>query len=161
MSAVLLALFNDLGNARQLRTLLVRDGFPTDRVELTAHGEAGRAGLQPAASEPEQFRRYFGTLFDLEGERAFVDVLAERVSGGALSAVAVHPRGELETSRAGEIMRAAGALEVVPHDLASQRFEHAASSGKRPMLENLLPHAAPDTHCLYCWLFPQGPDHRH
>jgi hypothetical protein len=45
MSAVLLAVFNDYGAAERVRIDLVRDGFPTDRVEVTACCEPGRAGL--------------------------------------------------------------------------------------------------------------------
>ena len=36
MSAVILAVFNDYETAERVRVMLVRDGFPTDRVELTA-----------------------------------------------------------------------------------------------------------------------------
>jgi len=50
MSAVLLAVFNEYGGADRVRTRLVGDGFPTDRVELTACCEPGRAGLHRAAS---------------------------------------------------------------------------------------------------------------
>jgi hypothetical protein len=42
MSAVLLAVFNEYGVADRVRTKLVGDGFPTDRVELTASCEPGR-----------------------------------------------------------------------------------------------------------------------
>ena len=44
MSAVLLAVFNDYEAAERVRLTLFRDGFPTDRVELTATCELGRAG---------------------------------------------------------------------------------------------------------------------
>src|SRR5438034_279196 len=50
MSAVLLAVFNDYETAERVRVTLVRDGFPTDRVELTAACELGRAGFEPADS---------------------------------------------------------------------------------------------------------------
>ena len=36
MSAVLLAVFNDYETADRVRLELFRDGFPTDRVDLTA-----------------------------------------------------------------------------------------------------------------------------
>ena len=42
MSAVLLAVFSQYGDADRVRTRLVRDGFPTDRVELTARSDRGR-----------------------------------------------------------------------------------------------------------------------
>jgi hypothetical protein len=50
MSAVLLAVFNDYDAADRVRVTLVRDGFPTDRVHLTAACELGCAGLEPASS---------------------------------------------------------------------------------------------------------------
>ena len=62
MSAVLLALFNDYAVADRVRTVLVQDGFPTDRVELTACCDPGRAGMEPAKSPHEQFVQYFGSL---------------------------------------------------------------------------------------------------
>jgi hypothetical protein len=57
MSAVLLAVFNDYEAAERVRIELVRDGFPTDRVELTACCEPGRAGLLPGDSPHEKFAR--------------------------------------------------------------------------------------------------------
>ena len=50
MSAVLLAVFGQYGDADRVRTKLVSDGFPTDRVELTSSAEPGRAGVQPRTS---------------------------------------------------------------------------------------------------------------
>ena len=47
MSAVLLAVFNDYACADQVRMDLFHDGFPTDRVELTACCELGRAAYHP------------------------------------------------------------------------------------------------------------------
>ena len=80
MSAVLLAVFDRFGDAQRVRTRLVRDGFPTDRVELTAREESGRAGLQPATSVRGQFEQYFGTLLARQGERDLAQRLAERVA---------------------------------------------------------------------------------
>jgi hypothetical protein len=42
MSAALLAIFSEYKVAERVRVELVRDGFPTDRVELTAGCETGR-----------------------------------------------------------------------------------------------------------------------
>ena len=100
MSAVLLGVFNKFDDAERVRTRLVSDGFPTDRVELTASCEKGRAGLQPAPSSRAQFLQYFRTLFDQEDERAFAELLAARVEDGAATTIAVHPRGGIETRRA-------------------------------------------------------------
>ena len=57
MSAVMLAVFSEYGVAERVRTQLVSDVFPTDRVELTASAEPGRAGLQGSRrTEPEWLR---------------------------------------------------------------------------------------------------------
>src|SRR5438067_13872489 len=79
MSAVLLAVFNEYEVADRVRTKLVGDGFPTDRVELTASCEPGRAGLHPAASARARFAQYFLTLLTEDEERPFVELLVERV----------------------------------------------------------------------------------
>ena len=128
MSAVLLAVFSGFGDAERVRTRLVRDGFPTDRVELTASSEKGRAGLLPAPSAASaQFQQYFRTLFSQEDERAFAELLARRVDEGAAATVAVHPRGHIETTRATQTRKSEGAQEVIGHDLNNQAFEHAAA----------------------------------
>jgi len=62
MSAVLLAVFNDYEAAERVRLTLFRDGFPTDRVELTATCELGRAGCEPADSVHGKCVQYFRTL---------------------------------------------------------------------------------------------------
>ncbi|HUL18978.1 MAG TPA: hypothetical protein VLV29_06890 [Steroidobacteraceae bacterium] len=154
MSAVLLAVFKRFTDAERVRTSLVRDGFPTDRVELTARTEPGRAGELPAGSARQQFEQYFGTLFDDDHERGFVQAIADRVECGSIATVAVHPRGDIETARATQILQREGASEVVSHDLESQAFEFAASSAEVPMVGHLLPRKS-DNECFYCWLFPE------
>ena len=69
MSAVLLAIFNDYTIADQVRMELFHDGFPTDRVELTACCELGRAALQPDDSPHGKCVKYFRALLPSEDER--------------------------------------------------------------------------------------------
>ena len=76
MSAVLLAIFNEHKIAERVRLELVHDGFPTDRVELTAGCEPGRAGLGPADSPHGRFVQYFRVLFTFEDERHYAEQLA-------------------------------------------------------------------------------------
>jgi hypothetical protein len=152
----MLAIFNRFCDAESVRTELVKDGFPTDRVELTATGEKGRAGLEPADSSHGQFTQYFGTLFDREGDRMFVEELAKRVANGSVATIAVHPRGDNETSRATEIFEKQGALQVVPHDLENQAFESAASSESSSWLEHLLPQYAGDSGRFCLRSLPDG-----
>jgi hypothetical protein len=164
MSAVLLAVFGNFSEAEKVRTELVRDGFPTDRVELTARHDQGRAGLQPAASTQDRFVQYYRMLFDQDDERAFAETLAVRVAAGSAATVTVHPRGDIETSRAAQILEERGAQELVAHDLHNQSFERAASPRGTSVLGQLLPDNPLRAHCFYCWLFPeevQGRDHRH
>jgi hypothetical protein len=157
MSAVLLAVFNRFSDAQRVRTLLVTDGFPTDRVELTSNDEPGRAALQPGPSRRQRLEQYFGTLLKAAHERAVVEALADRVEGGVIVTIAVHPRGNLETARAAQILDTAGAQEVVGHDLEHQAFEHAASSTEGSWLSHLTPDNPSGTHCIYCRLFPEHP----
>jgi hypothetical protein len=154
MSAVLIAVFNRFGDAERVRTRLVGDGFPTDRVELTASCEKGRAGLLPAPSSRAQFQHYFRTLFSQEDERAFTELLAARVDEGAAATVAVHPRGHIETMRAAHILESEGAQEVVGHDLRNQAFEHAAAPTEGAWITHLAPDNPTGADCIYCRLFP-------
>ena len=157
MSAVILAVFNEYSAADRVRTRLVSDGFPTDRVELTASSEPGRAGLQPAGSMREKFAQYFRTLLSEEDERPFVEGLAERVAGGAAT-ITVHPRGTIEIERAAEILEREGAAEVVGHDLQKQSFEHAASRGDGYWVRHFMLDNPTGADCIYCRLFP---GHKH
>jgi hypothetical protein len=130
MSAVLVAVFNECQAAEHVRIALMRDGFPTDRVELTAGCEPGRAGLGPAGSAHERFVQYFRALFTFEEEREQARQLAECVSNGGAT-ITVHPRGAKETARAARILAGASPLQVLSHDLANQTLKRAAA---RPWL---------------------------
>jgi hypothetical protein len=152
MSAVLLAVFNEYGPAERVRTRLVREGFPTDRVELTSSAEPGRAGTLPADTPHGKFVQYFRTLLSKDEEQPFVDALASRVAGGAAT-IAVHPRGAIETERAAEILQKEGAVEVVGHDLENQSFEHAAAHEDVHSVRHFLLGKPGDADCIYCRLF--------
>jgi hypothetical protein len=159
MSAVLLAVFKEYGAADRVRTRLVRDGFPTDRVELTASVEPGRAGVQPAGTTRARFTQYFRTLLSKQHEQPFVEVLADRVAGGAAT-ITVHPRGAIETARATEILKDEGAVELVGHDLEKQSFEHAAARGEGYWVRHFMLDNPTGADCIYCRLFP-GHKHEH
>jgi hypothetical protein len=152
MSAILLAVFDDHPIAERVRVALVRDGFPTDRVELTAWCEPGRAGLAPADSPHDKFVQYFGVLFTLEGERHYAEQLAERVEKGAAT-ITVHPRGAIETARALAILGDAGAVQVISHHLANQMLERAAARHERPWIRNFWIDTTSEADCIYCRLF--------
>jgi len=136
MSAVLAALFPSHAVAVNVRTRLVTDGFPTDRVELTSHEEAKQADLVPADSMTEKLLLHFQQLFpaseDIEATRALCHGVT---TGGAV--IAVHPRGDIETRRAMEILEQAGPVELRAADLENQTMEHAASRSN----ETVIPHA--------------------
>jgi hypothetical protein len=154
MSAVILAVFNDFETADRVRTTLVRDGFPTDRVELTAARDMGRAACQPAQSTHDKCVQYFRTLLRNEGEEHYPEMLAQRIDNGSTT-VTVQPRGTIETERATEILQDAHPADVVAHDLAKQGWERAAArhSGKH-WIQHVWIEDSPDTHCIYCRLFP-------
>jgi hypothetical protein len=152
MSAVLLAVFNDYETAERVRVTLFQDGFPTDRVELTAACELGRAGVAPADSPHGKCVQYFRTLLKHEDERHYPEILARRVDDGAAT-IAVLPRGAIETERATEILQQAHPVDVVRHDCTKHGWEHAAAKrGGVYWIYHVWIEGAPD--CIYCRLFP-------
>ncbi len=159
MSAVLLAVFSDYEAAERVRVSLVQDGFPTDRVDLTAHHDLGRAALEPAGSAHDKCVQYFGTLLADEDERHYPEVLAQRIDSGGAT-VAVHPRGSRETERATEILRRAHPADLVEHDLSNQGWERAAAKSDGYWIRHVWLESSPDTDCIYCRLFPARP-HSH
>lgn len=162
MSAVLLAVFDDYDAADRVRSALVLDGFPTDRVELTACCEPGRAALEPGNSLHDRLAQYFRTLFARTEGQQKADMLAERVEHGAAT-VTVHPRGSIEIQRAVLIMQQAAPADVAAHDLESMPFEHAASREDSPWIRHfwveLEGEQLGEPDCIFCKLFERGPAH--
>ncbi len=137
MAAVLVALYDGQPKAERARTELVRDGFPTDRVELTSQSEPGAAGLIAAETATERFRRYFGTLFDEQRHRGCAQYLARRVGDGA-AVLTVHPRGEQEIMRAIQILDSHEPLEIDREHLDQTLLERAASPSSRSIVIQLI-----------------------
>jgi hypothetical protein len=153
MSAVILAVFPDYETADRVRMKLVQDGFPTDRVELTATRELGRAALEPAESPHGKCVQYFSTVLAREDEQPYVEALVQHIENGAAT-ITVHPRGALETNRATEIIQQAKPADVVGHDLTKHGWEHAAAKNDGSWIQHVWLEASPDTDCIYCRLFP-------
>jgi hypothetical protein len=151
MSAVLLAVFNNYEAAERVRLELVRDGFPTDRVELTAACDPGRAAYVSVEAPRRKFVQYFRTLFKADADRQYAESLAERIECGAAT-VTVHPRGPVETSRAAKIIESGSPAEVAHRDLGNQGWEHAAARAEQPWIRHVLLERS-DAHCIYCRLF--------
>jgi hypothetical protein len=140
MAAVLVALYDNYETADRVRTELVGDGFPTDRVELTSKREPGQAGNIPAGSLTERMRAYFDTLFDQDGEgiAGYGDFFAERVAQGA-SSITVHPRGDVEIDRAIAILERHGPVEMEQKGLTDDlAFERAAIREDQPIVTKVL-----------------------
>ena len=153
MSAVMTAMFNDCGEAERVLLELIRDGFPTDRVDLTSDGVPGRAGLAPAGSPHDRFVRHFRAIFSAQEEQPLAERFAERIEHGG-AAVTVHPRGTFETMRAHVILVRAHPLELAEHDMANQTLEHAASVRETPWLRNFwIEESEHRADCIYCRLF--------
>lgn len=152
MGAVITAMFDEYGTADRARLDLVRDGFPTDRVDLTAGCEPGRAAFALATSPHEMLVRHFRTMFCADDEQAYVERLAIRIEEGG-AAITVHPRGSLETARACEILEGAHPRELAQHDLAHQRLEHAAASHAQPWIRSFWIEADHASDCIYCRMF--------
>jgi uncharacterized membrane protein len=150
MSTVLLAVYDDYRTADDVRQLLVRDGFPTDRVDVTAPEEPGRAGYLPGDSLYSKWLQYFFVLLGRE-EDDEPRMLAERVQNGG-AAIAVHPRGALETERATYLLEGTKPAHLVGHDLSNHGWEHAASRSDSAWLWTQ--HSTDGPDCIYCRLFP-------
>ena len=129
MSAVLVAAFTDHATAEGLRTRLVKDGFPTDRVELTPRHELGQAELVPREGVGAKLTEYFRTLFQHAGSHGDENAvrLFQRAVLEGKATLAVHPRGDIETQRALQILNEGGPLEIREADLDNQTLEHAAT----------------------------------
>lgn len=96
MTPVIVALFDDYGIADRVRTELVADGLPTDRVELTSLLETGQADSEPGDAFVARVANYFHTLLDQGGEPNHdAEGFARRVRNGN-SAITVHPRTDYE-----------------------------------------------------------------
>jgi hypothetical protein len=161
MSSVLLAVFNDFETAERARLALFRDGFPTDRVELTACSEPGRAASEPARSPHDRFAQYFRTLFGAAEGAQHAHRLADRIEGGA-AAITVLPRGEVEVKRAAELLGHAHPDELLDRDLQGNSWEFAAAPRKLPWVRSLWVEPQPDApHCIYCRLFPRSTHDTH
>ena len=136
MSAVLAALYPDHESAERVRTRLVEDGFPTDRVELASRQDLGQANLVPAATTAEKLTLHFRQLFPSKEDVQATQVLSRGVLEGR-AVIAVHPRGDLETQRALQILEQADPLELRESDLENQPMERAASPSNTPLVANI------------------------
>ena len=147
MSAVIAALYPDHATAQRVRTRLVQDGFPTDRVSLTSRQEPGQAQLIPAESTHEKLIQHFRQFFQGPEAEACAQMFARGVLDGH-SVIAVQPRGTIETERAFAILRPANPLELRESDLDSQTMEAAASPREEPIIpgaEKIITGPKPDS----------------
>jgi hypothetical protein len=138
MSAVVAALFKDHATAEQVRTALVSEGFPTDRVQLTSEAEPGQAALSPSGGKSDQLRDYFAQLFPASNEQEHVRAFVDGVRHGN-AAVVVHPRGDTETQRALGVLSSSDPIELREHDLANQAMEKAASEASSTVVGHFVP----------------------
>jgi hypothetical protein len=131
MSAVLVAVFTDHSIANAVRSELVSDGFPTDRVDLTSREELGQAKLVPRDSVSEQLEAYFRKVFQIDegGNQRSVDFVRRAVLEGR-AVLIVQPRGEVENERALQLLSRGDPLDVQGTDLDNTTMEQAATDKK-------------------------------
>lgn len=133
MQDIIVALYDEHAAAVRVRTALVEDGFPTDRVEVTSPVEHRQADKGPSDSFGVNVLEYFRTLSADDADRQRLNRFAQAVIQGA-SALTVHPRGEEEIRRAEKILDREAPREVyryLPEDAShviDRKIERAASS---------------------------------
>lgn len=136
MQDIIVALYDEHAAAVRVRTALVEDGFPTDRLEVTSPVEHRQADKSPADSFGVKVLEYFRTLSADDKDRQRLNRFAQAVIQGA-SALTVHPRGEEEIQRAEKILDLEGPREVyryLPEDtghVIDRKIERAASTPER------------------------------
>ena len=161
MSAVLLAVFNDFEAAERARLALFRDGFPTDRVELTACDAPSRPISDPTLPLHDRLAWYFRTLFAHAEGAQHAHRLADRIEHGA-AAITVLPRGDIEVRRAAELLGHVGPDEMLERGLRDPSWEFAAAPRSLPWVRTLWVGSGPDApHCVYCRLFPASAHDSH
>ncbi len=152
MSAIMVGVFPDYSAAERVRTALFREGFPTDRIELTACCDPGRAALEPGEALHDKLVQYFRVLFCDGGEERLAAELVERLEQGAAT-ITVQPRGPVETEAARQILEHGRPVELACHDLGNQRLEHAAARGASPWIRAFWFETHSNADCIYCRLF--------
>jgi hypothetical protein len=112
--------------------------------------QLGKSG-GPQRGNPAKLTEYFRKLFQRggngSGER-WVPLFQRAVLDGK-AAVAVQPRGDIETQRALQLLNQAGPVELRGADLQNQTLEHAATETETPIFtwmgKVLTAPGAPDT----------------
>jgi hypothetical protein len=136
MQDLIVALYDDHARAVEVRTQLVKDGFPTDRVEVTSPSEHRQAQKSPADAFETKVRQYFETLCANDAGEQKLEEFTRAVLDGA-SAVTIHPRGEEEIERAEAILQSQNPRDVyryLPDDaghVADRKIERAAMPPER------------------------------
>ena len=144
MSALVAALFKDHAVADRVRTALVSGGFPTDRVQLTSEVEPGQVSLMPRGDKSQQLQDYFKQVFTDANERQQLRTFVEGVQHGN-AAVVVHPRGDIETRTAVDVLSSSEPLQLCEHDLANQTMEKAASPASSTVVGHFVPEGLKQT----------------
>jgi hypothetical protein len=136
MQDLIVALYDDHSSAERVRTGLVKDGFATDRIELTSPREHRQAAMSPGDAFETNMRDYFRTLtVDGAGEQKLGEFVRAVLEGA--SALTVHPRGEEEIERAERILQSQHPRDVyryLPDDsghVADRKIERAAMPPER------------------------------
>jgi hypothetical protein len=131
MSAILVAVYIDHSTAETVRTRLVSDGFPTDRVDLISQKELGQAKLVPRDTVAAQLAEYFSKIFQANStdDPRSVQVAQRAVLDGK-AVLIVQPRGEVETQRALQLLHEGEPVDVQGRDLDDTTLEQAATAGE-------------------------------
>lgn len=99
----IVALYKSHAVAEQTRLELFRQGFATDRVDVVASSDHGRAINRPECSTEEDLRAHFSAFLHEPGDETVVRHIVDAIGEGK-GVLVVHPRGKIEIEQARDII---------------------------------------------------------
>jgi hypothetical protein len=99
----IIAVYGEPERAAAARTHLFHDGFAADRLDVVSWADPGRAAAGPNAEVEDNLVAHFSMLLDDEREVELVGRIVDDLRAGK-AALIVHPRGQVEIERAGDLL---------------------------------------------------------
>lgn len=99
----IIAVYGTPERASTARTHLFSDGFAADRLDVVSWADPGRAAAGPNAEVEDNLVAHFTVLLDDDREVELVGRIVKDLRAGK-AALVVHPRGQVEIERAGDLI---------------------------------------------------------